>query len=83
MAGEAVNLLKGMVGARGFEPRTSCAQGRLLISRKPFHFNHSIEHLRLSSSGRVCPGVCKCGCLHAESLQKSLQSSAIENGAAA
>ncbi len=22
------NLLKGLVGARGFEPRTSCAQGR-------------------------------------------------------
>jgi integrase len=25
---EASNLLKGLVGARGFEPRTSCAQGR-------------------------------------------------------
>ena len=28
MTREAANSLKGMVGARGFEPRTSCAQGR-------------------------------------------------------
>ena len=28
MTCEAANSLKGLVGARGFEPRTSCAQGR-------------------------------------------------------
>ena len=28
MKSGAANLLRGLVGARGFEPRTSCAQGR-------------------------------------------------------
>jgi hypothetical protein len=30
MTHEAANSLKRLVGARGFEPRTSCAQGRRL-----------------------------------------------------
>ena len=68
-----------VVGARGFEPRTSCAQGRLLTSRKQFVFSYSIDDLRLSPSAGVCPGVAGCSHLHAGSLQKSLQSRA-ENG---
>ena len=83
MIREVANLLKGLVGARGFEPRTSCAQGRLLTSRKQSVFNHSIENLRLISSRRMCLGVRGCIHLHAGSLQKSLQSRAMEKGAAA
>jgi hypothetical protein len=70
-----------MVGASGFEPEASCAQGRLRSSRKHRLFNHSIEDLRLTSTAKMCPVVRKCGCLHIESLQKSLQSTTTETGA--
>jgi hypothetical protein len=38
------NLLTGLVGARGFEPRTSCAQVRRIISGKSFLFNLCSEN---------------------------------------
>jgi hypothetical protein len=66
-----------------FELPTLCFEDRLLTSRKQSVFNHSIENLRLSSSRRMCLVVRGCIHLHAGSLQKSLQSRAIENGAAA
>jgi hypothetical protein len=36
-----------VVGARGFEPRTSCAQGRRTISWKSFLFNLWFENKRV------------------------------------
>ena len=67
----------------GFEPPTLCLEGRLLTSCKQFIFNRSKENLGLNFAGRMCPGVCKCGCLHVESLQKSLQSRVTGSGATA
>ena len=65
----ASKLLKGLVGARGFEPRTSCAQGRratrlryaptcgkfiLLRFRVRFHFNESL-HAIFRNRNRALP----------------------------
>ena len=41
---EATNVLKRLVGASGFEPETSCAQVRRIISRKSFLFNLCFEN---------------------------------------
>jgi len=45
--GMAHNSLKSLVGAPGFEPGASCAQGRRNISWKPFLFNLSFENKRV------------------------------------
>jgi hypothetical protein len=71
------------VDVTGIEPVTPCLQNSPATSCKPPHFNHSIEDSILSSSARVWLDVCKCSGLIVGSLQKSLQSSAIEKGVAA
>jgi hypothetical protein len=73
--------LKNKARPERFELPTLWFEARLLTFRKRLIFNHAIENLRLSFAGRMCRGVRKCGCLHVGSLQKSLQSSAIEIGA--
>jgi hypothetical protein len=49
-----------LVGAPGFEPETSCAQGRRNISRKSFLFNLIFENKRVRKifgSGTMCGNV--------------------------
>src|SRR5207302_1080767 len=49
-----------LVGASGFEPETSCAQGRRNISWKSFFFNLSFENKRVRKifgSGTMCTNV--------------------------
>ena len=43
MTSEVANLLRVLVGASGFEPETSCAQGRRHFSRKSSSFNFVSE----------------------------------------
>ena len=72
-----------LVDVTGFEPATPCLQNSLATSRNSRGFNHSIEYPKLSSPARQWLDGCECGRLHVGSLQKSLQSSAIEKGATA
>ena len=67
----------------GIEPATPCLQNRNATFRKRFFFNHSIEDSRLSCPRKMCRDMTGCSHLHVGSLQKSLQSSATEEGAAA
>jgi hypothetical protein len=49
-----------VVGARGFEPRTSCAQDGRVVSRKSFPFNINAENNGVSgrfASGRMYENV--------------------------
>jgi hypothetical protein len=54
----------GAPGEMRFELPTLWFEARLLTFRKRLIFNHAIENLGLSSSGRMFPGVRVCGCLH-------------------
>ena len=69
-----------MVGASGFEPEASCAQGRLASFHNSFQFTHSIESSRLRKRPSMCAGVRGCSHLIVRSLQKSLQSSVADAG---
>src|ERR1700730_19062819 len=56
----SATYLKNLVGARGFEPRASCAQASRAISWKSFLFNLCIEHKRVRKifgSGTMCGNV--------------------------
>jgi hypothetical protein len=61
-----------MVGAPGFEPGASCAQGRIASLAKSFLFNHAVENKAHISIGHMCGDVCTCNRLLVGSLQKSL-----------
>jgi len=74
-------LFGDLVGASGFEPEASCAQGRFSNFRKSRNFNYSIESSRLSTSDGMCTDVPGCSRLLVGSLQKSLQFSVSEKEA--
>src|SRR6266478_1972136 len=64
--GKVSQVSKLVVGASGFEPETSCAQGRRAISWKSFLFNRVSENKRVSTnfdSGTMCENVAR----HAQS----------------
>ena len=66
-------LLGELVGARGFEPRTSCAQGRRASSRKALPCNSRCENKAFSFQNGMCAAVSRCVRLIVGSLQKPLQ----------
>jgi hypothetical protein len=69
------------VDVTGIEPATPCLQSSQTSSRKSRSFRHSITNSRVSFVQRMCAGVPECRHLHVGSLQKSLQSAAIQIGA--
>lgn len=75
-------LPKKLAAPTRFELATSCVTDIFNASRKSSNFNHSIESSRLISFRRLCPDVRACRGLHRGSLQKSLQCSLIQIGAA-
>ena len=62
-----------MVGAPGFEPGTSCAQGRRKAPPNPPAFSQQLENPILSRHLRMCLDVSGCGRKFVGSLQKALQ----------
>jgi hypothetical protein len=62
-----------VVGARGFELQTSCAQDKSANSRKTLPRNRYSENKTFSSLNGMCAGVSGCVHLIAGSLQKPLQ----------
>ena len=61
-----------MVGARGFEPRASCAQGSRPSFSKSIGSNPRTENADFSCARTLCPGVSGCARVIVGSLQKSL-----------
>src|SRR5260221_6853754 len=72
---------KYLVDVTGFEPATPCLQSMEIGFRKPFRFSSQNKIQILKSRERMCLDVRRCGYLFAGSLQKSLHSSAIAEGA--
>ena len=70
---------KGMVGARRFELRTSCAQGRRASLSKPSRCNMFSEKSAVSIMESLCLAAFGCARLIVGSLQKSLQPLATKN----
>jgi hypothetical protein len=65
--------LRRVVGAPGFEPGASCAQGRIASLAKSFLFNHAVENKARCFVPHMCVDVRRCSRLIIGSLQKSLQ----------
>jgi hypothetical protein len=61
-----------MVGAPGFEPGTSCAQGRRNASHNSRRFNPSSENTVVNPVFGMCGDVLGCGWMLVGSLQKPL-----------
>ena len=64
--------MRRLVGASGFEPEASCAQGSSPGFSKHSFSNRTIEKARLNRAACLCPGVPGCARLALGSLQKSL-----------
>jgi hypothetical protein len=75
--------LKRMVDVTGIEPVTPCLQNIPTSSNNLRIFKPRLENSRRSATSLLCSVVAECSWLHVGSLQKSLQSPAIESGAGA
>src|SRR5271165_3900082 len=65
-------LQRKVVGAPGFEPGASCAQGRRKAPDKPPRINLNLKNIVVRSISGLCLDVCGCDSLLVGSLQKSL-----------
>jgi len=68
----SAKYLKSLVGAPGFEPGASCAQGRRKAAANPRHFSLHVENPGLLRPFGMCADVPGCGRKFVGSLQKSL-----------
>ena len=66
------NSLKNLVGAPGFEPGASCAQGRRLASNKLYRFHSHSGYTWIFKHFGVCVDVSWCGRMVLGALQKPL-----------